>query len=89
MKGQFHLDHFTGGLADMTRMQQANPARVLHVLQKAGRYSLAEAAENQIIARTMLRIFADGLAMRTGGDCPWVTVELTDAGRLLVERNPL
>lgn len=92
----FHIDRLSAGLDDLTRKQQADHVAVLRVLQKTGRFSEFEASDNPSIARTMTRLMhkgcttvnADGskkaygrLLKSTGGNYPWTTCELTDAGR--------
>lgn len=93
------FDRFSAGLDDLTRIQQADHVAVLRVLQRTGKFSCFEASENPVIARTMTRLMhkgcttvkADGskkayglLLKSTGGDYPWTTCELTDAGRELL-----
>ena len=93
-----HIDRFSSGLDDLTRKQQADHIAVLKVLARTGRYSIFEATENQVIAKTMDRLLwkecitvtagvkqKHGLLLkRTGGEYPWTTVELTDAGKQLI-----
>ena len=97
-----HIDRFSAGLDDLTRKQQADHIAVLRVLEKTGRYSIFEATENQTIAKTMDRLLckscitvSDGvrtehglLLIRTGGEYPWATCQLTDAGKRLIEGRP-
>ena len=95
----FHIDRFSAGLDDLTRKQQADHIEVLRVLARTGRFSCFEASENATISRTMTRLIhkgcttldADGkktahglLLKRTGGEYPWTTCELTEAGKRLI-----
>jgi len=95
----FHIDRFSAGLDDLTRKQQADHIAVLRVLARTGRFSCFEASENDTIARTMDRLIhkgcttvdADGkktahgaLLKLLGGDYPWMTVEITEAGKRLI-----
>lgn len=99
-----HIDTFSSGLDGLTRNQQADHIAVLRVLQRAGRFSTFEATENDTIARTMDRLCHKGLVLKqpdgtkttvgrlltvTGGEYPWTTCELTDAGKKLLEDNPV
>jgi hypothetical protein len=93
-----HIDRFSAGLDDLTRKQQADHIAVLRVLARTKRFSCFEASENQVIAKTMDRLLwkecttVNGvekikhgvLLKRTGGEYPWTTVELTDAGKRLI-----
>jgi len=99
-----HIDRFSAGIDDLTRKQQGDHIAVLRVLQRTGRFSNFEATDNAVIARTMTRLFNKGLVLkdadgrktiigvlvkRTGGDFPWTTCELTDAGKQLLEESPV
>lgn len=94
-----HIDCFSAGLDDLTRAQQADPIAVLRVLARTGRFSIFEATENDVIARTMDRLLwipfvthSNGaitdhglLITRIGGQYPWSEIELTEAGNRLLE----
>lgn len=98
-----HIDRFSAGLDELTRVQQADHVAVLSVLARTGRFSVFEASENAIIARTMDRLLHKGCTMvdrdgtkheygmlvkSLGGAYPWTNVELTDGGRRLLEDHP-
>lgn len=94
-----HIDRFSAGLDDLTRVQQADHLAVLRVLARTGRFSCFEASDNDVIARTMTRLMHKGcttvvngkktahgvLLKTTGGAYPWTTCELTEAGKRLIE----
>lgn len=103
MSTAIHIDCFSSGIDELTCKQQGDHVAVLRALQRAGRFSVFEATDNAIISRTMTRLFNKGLVLkdpdgrkttigvlvkRTGGDYPWTTCELTDAGKRLLEENP-
>lgn len=77
-------DRFTAGLDELTAKQARDPVVVLKTLDSIKRFSVFEATENQVIAKTMDMIFKRGYAVRMGGEFPWTNVELTDAGRALI-----
>jgi hypothetical protein len=97
-----HIDRFTSGLDELTRRQQADHIAVLHVLARTGRFSVFEASDNQVIARTMDRLIHKGfttvldgkktdhglLLKLLGGNYPWTACELTEAGKRLIEATP-
>ena len=101
MNTAFHVDWFSTELDDLTRKQQADHIAVLRVLARTGRYSIFEATKNQVIAKTIDRLLtkscatvSDGkhtehglLLEQTGGDYPWVNIELTAAGLLLLKQS--
>jgi len=79
-----YMDNFTSGLDDLTRKQQGDPAIVLAVLDKHKRFSVFEATANDRIARMMDLIFKRGYVRDIGGGFPWTNVEITEAGRALM-----
>lgn len=97
--------NFSTDLDDMKRKDQADPVKVLRVLQRTGRYSVFEATANMTIARMMTRLHHKGMTrvlpdgtrreygklIRTVGDSgyPWTKVELTEGGKRLLEDNPV
>lgn len=103
MTAAVYIDCFSAGLDDLTRKQQADHIEVLRVLARTGRYSIFEATENEVIARTMDRLLwkscrtvVGGVRMfngrgllltRIGGQYPWVEVALTEAGKRLLETD--
>lgn len=80
-----HICRHTAGLDELTRRQQAVPRLVLGVLARTKRFSVFEASDNQVIARTMTYLSSDGFFRATGGAFPWTEVELTPAGERLVD----
>ncbi len=101
MSTAFHTDWFSTELDDLTRKQQADHIEVLRVLARTGRYSIFEATENEVIALTMDRLLwvpfvssSNGvitdhglLIKKTGGQYPWSDVEVTEAGKRLLETD--
>ena len=79
------IDYFAVGIDELPRKQQAEPAAVLRVLAKAKRFSIFEATANDVIARTMDRLFERDYVRSLGGSFPWTNVEITDAGLKLME----
>lgn len=75
---------FSAGLDDLTRKQQADHVEVLKVLARTERFSVFEATNNHVIAQTMGGLLDGPLLKRTGGAYPWVTCELTEAGKRLI-----
>jgi hypothetical protein len=71
----------------MSRKEQANDAAVLKLLSASGRFSVFEATATPTIAKTMDRLFDQGMLLNTGGQYPWTTVELTDKGRKVMDGN--
>jgi hypothetical protein len=72
---------FSAGLDDLTRKQQADPAAVLRVLHRTGRFSVFEATANITIARTMTALDAQGLiTVDTSPGYPWSNVTLSPLG---------
>ena len=64
-----HLDRFTAGLDDMKRKDQADPEKVLAMLREIKRFSVFEASENPVIAKTMTCLSLDkGCRHRRGAD---------------------
>jgi len=67
----------------MKRADQHDMVKVLKVLHKCKRFSVFEATGNSTIASMMNKL--DGPYFeRTGGSYPWLTVELTRKGLLLI-----
>jgi hypothetical protein len=86
-----YIDRFSAGLDDLTRKQQADPVAVLRVLKATGRFSVFEATDNDIIARTMTRLVHKGYQgygrlIEIDNSCgyPWTKVKLTEAGERLL-----
>lgn len=68
-------------LDDLRPKDRKDVVTVLRVMAKTGRFSVFEATAYSSLAKTIDRIFSEGLVKRTGGEFPWTEVELTDAGR--------
>lgn len=86
-----YLCSFASGLDDLSLKEQGDPAEVLRVLHKTGRFSCFEASANQIIAGTITALFHGvhkHLIRKIGGEYPWWRVELTGAGRALIGALP-
>lgn len=82
MKYRVHIDRFSVGLDELTRKQQASAVEVLKVLHAAGRFSVFEATDNDVIAKTMERLVHQKLIeVDTSPGFPWSNVKLTAAGR--------
>ena len=75
-----HIDRFSAGLDDLSRKDQGREDAVLRVLKRTGRFSAFESSENETIARTVDRLFANKLIESIGGEYPWTLVRLTEAG---------
>lgn len=75
------IDRFSAGLDELTRRQQKSFTEVLRVLDRTKRFSIFEATDNQVIARTMDCLTEQALIRVTPQGYPWSAVELTDAGR--------
>jgi len=80
-----HLCVFSSGIDDLPRRKQADDLAVLRVLAETKRFSVFEAGANDTIARTMTRLMASPYLRDLGGAYPWTHVELTDAGKALLE----
>jgi hypothetical protein len=75
----------SAGLDDMKRKDQRDPIKVLRVLSQIKRFSVFEATDNAVIARTMTKLFDWGLAASVGGAFPWTNVEVTPKGLTALE----
>jgi hypothetical protein len=76
---------FSDRIEDMRRNDQRRPVAVLRVLDKCKRFSVFEATGNAVIARTMTNLFDRGYVKSIGGAFPWTEVEITEAGRKLMQ----
>ena len=83
-----HIDRFSAGLDELTRRQQADPREVLRCLDRIKRFSIFEATDNQTIAKTMDLLEERKLIVTTPRGYPWSDVELTEAGRRMIEPCP-
>ena len=84
-----HICVTSVGLEDLTRRQQRDKAQVLRVLHRHGRFSVFEATANQVIAKTMDAICANGLVETDNSvGYPWTKVKLTPAGLALLDGTP-
>lgn len=75
---------FTVGIDELPRRKQRSEVEVLKVLAEARRFSVFDATANPTIARTMDRIQGRYFTV-TGGEFPWLEIELTDAGKKLLD----
>lgn len=81
-----HVCHLSGGLDDLSRKQQADPAFVLRILKRLGRYSYFEASNNRVIAKTMDLLLERKLLDSASELYPWSTCTVTPRGeRFLLE----
>lgn len=85
-----HVCRFSAGLDELPRRKQGDRRAVLEVLVRAGRFSVFEACDNQIIASMMTRLMHGNainppMIRSTGGEFPWTNVELTEAGKAYLE----
>ena len=78
------VDCFSAGLDELSRKEQRDISSVLRVLQKTKGYSTFESTDNQVIAKTMDKIFDDGYVRDVGGEYPWTDVELTEKGIAMI-----
>lgn len=80
-----HVCQFSAGLDELTRREQRVPALVLRRLATMTRFSVFEASDNPVIARTMTLLCQEGF-IRTDHSTPypWVEFVLTDKGRELL-----
>lgn len=85
MKGRVFMDRHSAGLDDMPRKEQGDMKAVLRVMDRIKRFSCFEASANQTIANTVTDAYRLGYIKDVGGAYPWAEVELTDAGRALME----
>lgn len=83
------MDRFDIGLTDLTIAEQADPRTVLRVLVYEKRYSIFEATDNPVIAKTMDVICTSPWATfdTSKHGYPWTGVEITPEGEaFLAER---
>lgn len=80
-----YVDRFSAGLDDLTRKQQASRVEVLRKLKEIKRYSIFEATENKVIAKTMDQLVRAKL-IKTDNSCgyPWINVTLTEDGERMI-----
>lgn len=67
-------------LDDLRPRDRKDTLKVLRVVGKAGRFSVFEATEYRTLAETIESLFQKKLIQRTGGEFPWIEVELTETG---------
>lgn len=86
MKTTVFLDSFSGAIDDMTRKDQRNAIKVLHVLAKHPRFSTFDATANNGIATTITYLFRDEYIVesRPKEEYPWHRVEITEKGKSLL-----
>lgn len=80
--------NFSEGLDEMPSKQQGDIRAVLKRLSGMKRFSVFEASANMKLARTMTKIFASGYVEDAGGEYPWTTFKITDAGKAFMESAP-
>lgn len=85
--GRIYIDCFTSGLEDLKRSEQKQLGKVLTVLQKKMRFSVFEATDNPIIAKTMTKIMQEGYVKDLGGGYPWTNVEITEKGLKAIQEG--
>jgi hypothetical protein len=83
--GRVFIDTFSAGLDDLTVKQAQCVDTVLRTLDRIKRFSVFEASANQTIARTMTDVFKKGYVKDIGGAYPWTHVEITPAGRAIID----
>lgn len=79
------VDSFSSGLDDMKRKDQRDEVAVMRKLATMKRYSIFEVTANQDIAKMMTDIVKRGLIETTGGQYPWTTFKITEAGQRLID----
>jgi hypothetical protein len=83
-RGRIFINRFTS-LDDLKGKQRSEPMTVLQaILANGGRFSVFDATADQKIAGTMTYIEREsGWVRRVEGrhGYPWITIELTEAGR--------
>jgi hypothetical protein len=78
-------DNFSSGLDDMKRKDQRDERKVMLALSKMTRFSIFEVTSNDTIAKMMDDIVARGLIETTGGQFPWTTFRITEAGQRVID----
>lgn len=81
MTGAVFIDEFSSGLDDLPKRRQRSTRSVLTALSGMKRVSIFEVTDNDVIAATVDRIVARGLATIAPSNFPWSNVEVTEAGR--------
>ena len=79
---RFFVDRFSA-LDDLPAKDRRDVFKVLAALDKVGRFSCFEVDDH--LAGPITRIMKSGW-VETGGDYPWTTVKLTEAGRSALTR---
>jgi len=79
------IDSFSSGLDDMKRKDQRDEVAVLRKLATMTRFSIFEVTGNDTIANMMTDIVKRGLIETTGGQYPWTTFKITEAGQRLID----
>jgi hypothetical protein len=83
--GRMMIDSFSSGLDDMKRKDQRDVVAVMRKLATMKRFSIFEVTDNDTIALTMTNIVKRGLIETTGGQYPWATFKITEAGQRLID----
>lgn len=79
------IDSFLGGLDEMKRKDQRDEVAVMRKLATMKRFSIFEVTANDTIANMMTDIVKRGLIETTGGQYPWTTFKITEAGQRLID----
>ena len=79
------IDNFSSGLDEMKRKDQRDEVAVMRKLLTMKRFSIFEVTANDTIANMMDDIVRRGLIETTGGQFPWTTFKITEAGQRLVD----
>jgi hypothetical protein len=80
-----YVDCFTAGLDDLKRKEQRDMRTVLKKLSTMKRFSVFEASDNDVIAKTMTDICQGGYIETTGGDFPWTEFKITPKGQAVID----
>jgi hypothetical protein len=83
--GRVFIDTFSNGLDELTVKQARCVDTVLRTLDRIKRFSAFEASANDTIARTMTEVFRKRYVKDLGGGYPWTKVEITPAGRAIID----
>lgn len=82
--GAIYIDAFASGMDELPKFRQRSTREVLRHLNVAGRFSMFEATDNDVIAATVDRIMRRELVKTSDIGFPWTKVELTSAGKALL-----
>jgi hypothetical protein len=89
MKGAVHICTFSASVGEMKKGDQRYADKVLAVLAKEGRFSVFEATENDVIAKTMTWLLEQGyIEVDNSMGFPWSEAKVTEKGRRLLHDHP-